>query len=148
MTDQQASADERDDHDDDDVVEAFVRKSTVGVYQFLFEFWPAWMVNGKRKKIAPLCRIVVGDDDDGSVLLDKNVMITGLLHLVADLTRAVSVNIGNAEGMPEYTMEVPGGMPHVLELLGHIEDVLKDIRHKTESRPIFVGFEGEGDDRE
>src|SRR6516164_9745613 len=95
MTDHQVpseATDDAQDENDNRILEAFSRKSSFGTVQFLFEFWPAWMFN-KKKQFAPICRIIIGDEDDGSVILDKAVLITGLLHLAGDLANAVKFNI-------------------------------------------------------
>ena len=120
---------------------AFRRKSSIGVYHFFFDFWPAWMVDGEAKDIAPFCRIIIGDDDDGSVLIDKNVLLTGLLHLISDLTNTVEFNIERALKLPGLTMSVPGGKPHVLELIDDIEDSFKDIREMIESNRVIAGVD-------
>src|SRR3979411_2805493 len=112
MSDQQVPAEPTEGDEDesfDRILEAFSRKSSFGASQFLFEFWPAWMFMPKGKQIAALCRILIGDEDDGSVLLDKIVFITGLLHLAQNLTSAVAFNIRRASELPGFVMDVPGG---------------------------------------
>jgi hypothetical protein len=148
MTDhRQATAGEGDDEGEySSIVDAFSRKSSVGVYQFLFDFWPAWMVDGQRKSISPLCRIILGDDDDGSIVLDKNVLLTGILHLIEDLTRAVAVNTKRAAELPGFSMSVPGGESHVRGIIDRIESILKDVRAMVDNDHIFVGFDDEEDE--
>ena len=91
------------------IISAFRRKATAGIFQFLFEDYPSWMVFGNAKAIAPFCRIIIGDDDDGTVLLDKNVLITGMLHLIDDLTRSVISNVHLATELKGFVFPVPGG---------------------------------------
>ena len=118
-------------------ISAFNRKATVGVVNLLYEDYPAWIVYGKDKTIAPFCRIIVGDDDDGAVLMDKNVLVTGILHFISDLTRTVSTNIEIALDLPGFVLDVPGGTPHVLELLTDIEERLGRIREMAEKNDVF-----------
>lgn len=141
MSDQQVPAEPAEgdqDENDNPILKAFGRKSSFGVYHFLFEFWQAWMINSEKKKIAPLCRIIIGDDDDGGVLLDKNVIVTGLLHLAGDLTSAVAFNIHGASELPGFVLDVPGGKSHVIELIDDIEETLKEIRELIEKNRIFA----------
>jgi hypothetical protein len=118
-------------------INAFNRKATIGVVNFLYEDYPAWIVYGEEKTIAPFCRVIVGDDDDGSVLVDKTVLVTGILHLASDLTRTVSTNIQMALELPGFVMDVPGGTPHVLEIITEIEETLEKIREMAEKSKVF-----------
>jgi hypothetical protein len=139
VTDQQAPAEvPHDDNENDLILEAFRRKSSYGVAQFLFEFWPAWMFSPKRKAIAPLCRVIIGDDDDGSILIDKSVLITGLLHLAEALTRAVAFNFQRASELPGISVDVPGGESHVLGIIGSVEEQLKIIRKTVENKNFIL----------
>jgi hypothetical protein len=150
MSDQQLPAEPAvGDQDDSDnqILEAFRRKSYFGVYHFLFDAWQAWMINTERRSIAPLCRIVIGDEDDGSVLIDKNVLITGLLHLADDLTSTVAFNIRRASELPGMVLDVPGGEPHVIELIDDIEGSLKEIRELIEKKKIFAAVD-DGEDKQ
>jgi hypothetical protein len=124
-------------------VAAFRRKATIGVFNFLFAYFQTWIIDGKAKTIAPFGRIVLGDDDDGSILLDKTVLITGVLHLISNLTKAVSDDIEEALTLPGFVMPVPGGPSHVMELLADIDNALKGIRKTVESNQEFAGFPDE-----
>jgi hypothetical protein len=150
MSDQQALVQPTDgdqDEIDHPALRSFGRKSSFGVYQFLFEFWQAWMIIPEQKRLAPLCRIILGDEDDGSVLLDKTVIVTGLLHLADDITRAVAFNIHRASELPGFALDVPGGESHVIELIDGLEESLKEIRAIIESNKIFAPVNDEdGDD--
>ena len=149
MADQQVSSEPTEGGQGADSPSAeFGRIATIGVAQFLFEDFPAWIVFGEQKEIAPVLRIILGDDDDGSVLLDKTVLITGLLHLISDLTHSVSTNIHLALELPGFSMRVPGGASHVLELVTDIEDEVKKIREGVETNEIFVGIDDERDEKE
>jgi hypothetical protein len=126
------------DENEDRILETFARKSSFGVSQFLFEFWPAWMFSSKGHAIAPLCRIVLGNEDDGEVLLDKVVLVTGLLHLAEDLTSAVRFNFQRASELPGFVLDLPGGESHMLEIVGELEGHLKQIREIISENKLFA----------
>jgi hypothetical protein len=141
VSDQQAPAEPTasdQEENEDQILEAFHRKSSFGASQFLFEYWPAWMFSSKRKAIAPLCRIIIGDENDGSVLLDRPVLITGLLHLAQSLASSVAFNIQRASELPGVAMDVPGGVSHVLEIIDDLEGQLRDIRKMVEKKDLFL----------
>jgi hypothetical protein len=143
MTDRQASSEVVEggqDSRDNRIAEVFSRKSSFGILEFLFEFWPAWMFN-KKKRFLPICRIIIGDEDDGSIVIDKNVVITGLLHLASDLTSAVEYNIRSASELSGFVMDVPGGEAHVLELIDDLEGQLKEIREMVENKNLFAAVD-------
>jgi hypothetical protein len=145
MTDQQVPMPEPRDGDqeetDNPVLEEFRRKTSPAILYFLFDYWPAWMISTQRKAIAPICRILLGDDEDGSVLIDKHVHLTGLLHLADDLTSTVAFNLQRAMDLPGFVMDVPGGESHVLELIDAIEGQLKEIRSIVEKNKLFAVVE-------
>ena len=147
MSDQQVPAEPAEgdqDESDNPILEAFRRKSSFGMFQFLFEHWQAWMINTESKTIAPLCRVIIGDEDDGSVLIDKNVVVTGLLHLARDLTSAAAFNFQQVSELPGFVMDVPGGESHVIELIDNLEGLLKEIRGMVEKNKIFAAVEDDG----
>jgi hypothetical protein len=94
-----------------------------------------FMKGGRR--FAPVCRIVLGDEDDGSVLMDKPVLITGLLHLADDLVNAEEFNIGRASELTDVVMDVPGGQAHVLGLITDLEGRLNRIRALVGANSLF-----------
>jgi hypothetical protein len=102
------------------------------------------IIQSEGKTIAPLCRIIIGDEDDGSVLIDKNVVVTGLLHLARDRTSAAAFNFQQVSELPGFVMDVPGGESHVIELVDNLEGLLKEIRGMVEKNKIFAAVE---DDR-
>jgi hypothetical protein len=144
MVDQQAAPEQNEDEQEkiSPALEAFNRKASIGVFQFLYEDYPTWIVYGEDKKIAPFCRIVIGDDDDGTILLDKSVLITGILHLIGNLTHTTYNNIKLASELPGFVMPVPGGAPHVLEAVTYIERGLREIRELVEKNEIFEPLDG------
>jgi hypothetical protein len=133
-------SDERTETEFDRVDAKFRKNSSVGIVQFLFEYWPAWIVYPETETITPLCRIVLGNDDDGSVLLDKNVFLTGLLHLTEDLLDVVAINVQRCTKISGYKIDVPGGENHVLELLDELESSIKTIR-KIAKKGVFKDIE-------
>jgi hypothetical protein len=149
MSDQQVPTEPTEGDQDESnhrIQEVFGRKSSFGALQFLFEFWPAWMFN-KNKHFAPICRIIIGDEDDGSVLVDKTVLVTGLLHLANDLASAVAFNIQRASELPGFLMDTPGGEPHVLELMDDLEGQIKEIRGMIEKNKLFAAIEDDEHDQ-
>jgi len=137
--------DKEEDQVENQIQETFDRNSTFAKYNFLFEFWQAWMINATKRHVLPICRIIIGDEDDGSVLLDKPVMITGLLHLAYDLTKAAGFNISRVSELPGFVMDLPGGESHVVELIEALENELKEIRRIVEGNKLFAAVE---DDKE
>ena len=144
MSDQRAP-DERtgggDVDDDNEALKAFRRKSSPGVWQFFYDWWPAWMIDTERNRLAPLCRIMIGDDDDGSLLIDKHVILTGLLHLAINLTRTAESTIQRASEISGFVMDTPGGEAHVLELIDDLQGSLKEIREIIENKKMFAAVE-------
>jgi hypothetical protein len=117
--------------------QAFKAKATVGVYNFFYEDYPAWIVFGEAKEILPFSRIIIGDDDDGSILIDKNVALTGLLHLMSHLATTVRANVSLATELRGFAMPVPGGPDHVLNIIKEIESELSQIRDMIKEKKIF-----------
>jgi hypothetical protein len=147
MSNQQApdQSTEGDNDDHDVALEAFSRKASAGVYNFLYDYWPTWMIDVEGKRIAPLCRILIGDDDDGQILLDKNVLLTGILHLASKLTATATANIWRASKMDGYLLHVPGGEPHVREIIDELESSLKQIRKIIDNNKMFAVIEDDED---
>jgi hypothetical protein len=68
-------------------------------------------------------------------------MLTGILHLVSNLVGSAGFTIETISEMTGFMAHVPGGEPHVRELVERIEDKLKTIRNIIDNNKMFAVIE-------
>jgi hypothetical protein len=120
---------------------AFERRSFIGDTYFLFQSWPAWFVSPVEKLIAPVSRIYIGDTE-GNIIFQRDVVMTGLLDLIDELSGTIETDIAIASEMPKgFYLSIPGTTQDFVKRLKAIEERLATIVKKIEETKIVKGSE-------
>jgi hypothetical protein len=114
---QEPSADQEDQEDSEwaAAVKRFDEQTKIADFQLMVQSWSAWAVNPGRKRIAPIARICLGDDD-GNVILDRCLHLPALAEVVNQFCETVLLELNKVIDVPGFSADLPGGRTMLNEL--------------------------------
>jgi hypothetical protein len=113
----------------------FEDSTQLGDQAFLYSSWSAWALNPKRKTIAPIVRIVLGDLVSGNVVFDRSVVLTGVADLLNELSHTFLNEVARASEITGYSFDLPS----------EPELILKDLREAQERISVTLDLLNKSD---
>jgi hypothetical protein len=113
----------------------FEDSTQLGDQAFLYSSWSAWALDPKRKTIAPIVRIVLGDLMSGNVVFDRSVVLTGVADLLNELSHTFLNEIARASDVTGYSLDLPN----------EPEVILKDLREAHERISVALDLLNKSD---
>jgi hypothetical protein len=89
------------------LLQKFEDSTQLGDQAFLYSSWSAWSLNPKRKTIAPIVRIVLGDMMNGNVVFDRSVVLTAIADLLDELSHTFLNEVARANDVTGYSFDLP-----------------------------------------
>lgn len=126
----------------EDARDRFSHAAALGDTFLFFDYWSAWSVIPEKKRIAPVTRIYIGDEQ-GNVVFERPVVFNALADLVVNFSIALRYEVDKLVQMPGYKFHTPQSPADLFANLQKAEEALKAVRDQLEKGGLLVQI---GDD--